>query len=417
MQNKLKRFYLILALFSMLFANAHAQRNEIYSDRIASLQVMAGDDWQHMPVITLGGRVPVNIDFDDLTHEYHRYIYRLEHCEADWTVSEEIFTSDFCEGFNDGEAIADIEESLNTNTLYTHYHLQLPNEKCRIKLSGNYRLTVYDENYGDEEMFTACFMVVEPTVGVNISVTTNTDFTINNLHQQVAMEISYPRLNVTNPPQQIKTVVLQNGRWDDARMNVQPQYTMPDRLRWDHCRGFVFFAGNEYRKFELLDVNHTTMGIEHIGWDGSDYHAYPWTDEPRPNYTYDEDANGCYIIRNSDNYEINRTSDYIITHFRLQSEPLDGDVYINGWWTNDMFLPQYRMTYNDEAHMYEGTAFLKQGYYSYQYLLQKPDGTVTYVPSEGSFYQTENSYQAFVYYRGIGERTDRLVGYQHIHAR
>lgn len=410
----MKRFFIVLSIVSISIANAIAQRNEIFNERIASLQVMAGDDWQHMPVITLGGKVPINIDFDDLTHEYHRYVYRLEHCEADWTVSEEIFTSDYIDGFNDGEPIEDLEESLNTNTLYTHYHLQLPNERCRIKLSGNYKLSVYDENNDDEPMFAAYFMVVEPIVGVSLSVTTNTDLTINSEHQQVSMEIGYSRLNVTNPSQQIKTVVIQNGRWDDARINVAPQYTMPDGLRWDHCRGYIFEAGNEYRKFEMLDVNHTTMGLEHIGWDGSDYHAYPWTDEPRLNYVYDEDANGAFVIRNSDNYEINRTSDYLITHFRLKSEPLDGDVYINAWWTNDMMLPQYRMTYNEEQHLYEALLFLKQGYYSYQYLLQRPDGTITYVPSEGSFYQTENTYQAFVYYRGVGERTDRLVGYQQL---
>ena len=38
-----------------------------------------------------------------------------------------------------------------------------------------------------------------------------------------------------------------------------------------------------------------------------------------------------------------------------------------------------------------------------------PDGSFQPLPSEGSFYQTENKYQALVYYRGQGERTDRLV--------
>jgi hypothetical protein len=31
-----------------------AQRHEILDERIASLQVMAGDDWLNMPVISLG---------------------------------------------------------------------------------------------------------------------------------------------------------------------------------------------------------------------------------------------------------------------------------------------------------------------------------------------------------------------------
>jgi len=56
----------------------------------------------------------------------------------------------------------------------------------------------------------------------------------------------------------------------------------------------------------------------------------------------------------------------------------------------------------------------KLGYYSYQYLWMLPDGTIRTMPTEGDFYQTENSYQMLVYFRGQGERTDRLVGFQEI---
>ncbi len=54
---------------------------------------------------------------------------------------------------------------------------------------------------------------------------------------------------------------------------------------------------------------------------------------------------------------------------------------------------------------------MKLGYYSYQYLMVDTDGKPKMLPIEGSFYQTENSYQALVYYREQGGRTDRLVGY------
>jgi hypothetical protein len=151
---------LILTVFSVL--QISAQRNEIFSARIASLQVVAGDDWLSPPVINLGAETPMNIAFDDLTHEYHRYTYRIQHCEADWTPSEGIFASDYIDGFAEGNTIDNSEESVNTNVLYTHYSLQIPNERCSIKMSGNYQVTVFDENNNDEKMFTACFMVVEP---------------------------------------------------------------------------------------------------------------------------------------------------------------------------------------------------------------------------------------------------------------
>ena len=47
----------------------NAQRNEIFNSRIASLQVVAGDKWMQMPIVELGSQTPINISFDDLTHE------------------------------------------------------------------------------------------------------------------------------------------------------------------------------------------------------------------------------------------------------------------------------------------------------------------------------------------------------------
>ena len=156
------------------------------------------------------------------------------------------------------------------------------------------------------------------------------------------------------------------------------------------------------------------MGIETVGWDGTDYHAYVWTDEPRPSYVYDEDANGSFYIRNSDNIENNTTSEYQIVHFRLRAPQQTGEVYLHGNWTHHQLAPEYRMAYNRDTKCYEGSVLLKQGYYSYQYVVAKNQNEIKPVSSEGNFYQTENKYQALLYFRGPGERTDRLVGYQQV---
>lgn len=409
---------LLILLSLILVKNVSAQRNEIYDRGIASLKVVAGQQWLSLPIIKLGSHGPnerINISFDDLTHTYHRYVYRIEHCEADWTVSDQLFSSDYIEGFQDGNTIDDIVESINTNTLYTHYSLQIPNEQCSLKMSGNYKLTVYDENDGNRPMFTACFMVIEPAMGVALDVTTNTDIDINKAHQQVSMQVNYGGINVTDPMSQIKTVIMQNRRWDNAKVNPRPQYIMPDGLKWEHNRDLIFQAGNEYHKYEILDVDHPSMGIDRIIWDGNDYQVYPYVCTPRPNYLYDEDANGAFYIRNSDNIENDISSEYVYVHYTLKTpQRFAGDIYVNGAWTNDQFTPEYLMTYDEINKWYTATIRQKQGYYSYQYVLVDVNGVSQAVPSEGSFYQTENKYQALVYYRGHGERTDRLVGYQEV---
>ena len=407
--------FLIFMLYLWLSVAGRAQRNRILNPDIASLQVVAGNNWLSMPVIDLGEGVPVNIAFDDLTHEYRRYAYKVEHCNADWSTSGDLFVSDYIDGFNADNVIEHVEQSINTNMLYTHYRFQIPNERCKLKMSGNYRVTIYDANDDDKAVAECCFMVVEPRMGIKLSVDANTDKGINSRWQQVAMEVKYGGgLSVTDVQRQIYTVVMQNGRWDNAVVNAKPQFVMGDGLRWSHNAQLVFEAGNEYRKFEMLDVRQANMGVEKIDWDGEAYHAYLWPDEPRGSYVFDEDANGAFYIRNSDNRENNSTSEYVHVHFTLRSPRLEGDVFVNGVWTNDLLAAPYKMQYDEGAQCYRLSLLLKQGYYSYQYVWQQSNGQIATVPSEGSFYQTENRYQALVYYRKLGERADRLVGFAEI---
>lgn len=408
-------FFLFSCLMLLLFPfSAKAQRNKIYSDSIASLQVVMNDNWQEMPIIKLNTDDIINIDFDDFTHSYHRYAYKIEHCDADWSVSQGIFSSDYIEGFAENNVIEDFEESINTTNLYSHYHFQIPDDNVKLKISGNYKVTVYDMDNSNQPIFTACFMVVEPLMAIGLNVTTQTDIDTNLSHQQLSMVLNYGNLKVTDYLSQIKTVVLQNGRYDNAVYNTKPQFVKLDGLEWIHNSDLIFSGNNEYHKFEMLDVSHPTMGVENINWDGIYYNAYIWPNEPRPNYDYDESANGGFLIRNSDNRNISTTCDYLQVHFKLISPQADGDVYLNGNWTHDSFLQKYKMDYDQAGKFYYSTVLLKQGYYSYQYLVLHPDGTTAGVPSEGNFYQTKNKYQALIYYRDSNGRYDQLVGYKEI---
>jgi hypothetical protein len=400
---------LLLLLFCPLLVFA---RSIVSAPGIKTLQVVVNNDWQSPPVMNLRGDV-LHVSFDELSHDYHRYIYRLEHCEYDWTPSEQIFESDWLEGFNDNP-IEDYENSLNTTVLYTHYQLQIPNERCQLRMSGNYKLHIIDEE-SDEEVACAEFCVVEPLMNIGLSVTTNTDLDVNKRYQQVSMTVRYNSLKVTNPDEQVKTLVMQNGREDNSKCNVRPNYTTVDGLRWEHNRSLIFDGGNEYHKFEVLDVSHPTLGIDHIVWDGHHYQAYPFVDAPRRNYLYDEDANGAFYIRNSDNVENERTCDYVYVNYKLKpAQYYNGaTVVVNGQWATES-ADTYHMTYNENDQSYNAAILQKQGYYSYHYLLKDLDGTTHTLPEEGTFSETENRYQALVYYKGTGERTWRIVGYQQI---
>lgn len=407
MMNKRK---LILAL--LLCPMLTLAKNKVYTPNVKTLQAVVNDDWLSPPVMTLRGGV-LRVGFDELSHDYHRYFYRLEHCEYDWTSSEGIFESDWLEGFNDNP-IDEYENSLNTTVLYTHYQLQIPNERCRLRMSGNYRLHIIDEE-DDEEVACVEFRVVEELMSVGIGVSSNTDIDVNTSHQQVSMTVNYNSLKVTNPDEQIKVLVMQNGREDNMKQDVRPNYIIPEGLRWEHNRSLIFDGGNEYHKYEVLDVSHPTLGIDRITWDGEHYQVYPFACTPRRNYLYDEDANGAFYIRNSDNIENEHTCDYIYVNYKLQPARLynGSNIVIDGMWTTEQD-GTYVMTYEEDDNSYNACILQKQGYYSYQFLMKDLDGTTHTMPEEGSFAETENHYQAFVYYKGTGERTWRLVGYQQV---
>lgn len=395
----------------LLLATTLQAGNKIYSPMVKTLTTIVNNDWQNRPVMELGSRDVLHIGFDELSHDSHRYICHLTRCEADWSETTDVFESDWLQGFNDFP-LDDYQNSLNTTVNYTHYEFTIPNSQCMIRMSGNYRLSIFDEDNGHEKILDAEFYVVEPVVNIGLNLTTNTDIDVNKSHQQVSINLEYKDLNVIRPEDEIYTVVMQNWNEQTARLNPAPQYTYHQGLRWEHQRELIFDAGNEYHKFEVLDVSHPTMGIDRIGWDGKRYQAFPFTTTVRRNYLTDESANGAFYIRNSNRSEIAYTCDYVWINYTLEA-PYSGEIFLQGQWTNNADATAYQMQYDANSQCYIAQVMQKQGYYSYQYV--DKDGRTA--PTEGNFFQTRNKYQVLVYYKGLGDRTWRLVGYRGLVAR
>ena len=392
--------------------------NRIFSENISTLQTTIGNDWLSPPVVALqdlaSGKKRINISFDEMSHDYHRLVYRIERCEPDWTPSEELFESDWLQGFNNN-TIEDYKKSINTTFLFTNYQVRIPNDRCRLKMSGNYRLTVFDDDNPDDILLQADFMVVDNSAKLYLSASTNTDIDVNKCHQQLGMRLDYGTLRVNNPDEQLITVVRQNYREDNMRWNVEPNIVNGNGLVWQHNKQLIFDGGNEYRKHEVLDLSHPTMGIDHIEWDGEAFNVYPFTAEPRRNYSYDEGANGAFCIRNSDYVECEYTCDYAWTHYTLKTgQKLEGDIIIDGWWTTDNNRTAYTMDYDEEDKAYHLALLQKQGHYSYQFLQRMDDGTTEIPSCEGNFHETENTYQAYTYYKPQGGRTWLLAAYSEL---
>lgn len=414
---------LLLWLFAAVSIVGVAQRTQILSERLKTVRLAVDGDDSRLPILTLDRNQTLEVSFDDLTHEYTRYTYHIEHCGADWQPTEGLFESEYLVSANNEEVIETYEPSLNTTVLYNHYSFSLPNANMQPLLSGNYRLTISceDEAVEKQPVVHTYFSIVEPLVSISATVSDNTEIDLRNTHQQLALDINFAGLPIIDARKELKAVILQNRRWDNAKINPPATSATGNHLLWEHDRNLIFKAGNEYRKFELLSTRIAGLHVDNLRWYDPYYHASLLPDRPRNNYIYDEDQNGRNVVRtDGESSYYDTESDYVWVHFTLEQEKMnDQEVYLNGRWTYDSFAPDYRMTYNEASQAYEATLLLKQGYYSYQYLTVKKQhprlGETG--PVEGDFFQTENEYTVLIYYRAPSGRYDRLVGVGQLHSR
>lgn len=407
----MKQFITIFLLTALHFPLLKAQQNGIFVDNIKSLQVKPNGEWGEQPVMPLGGANYMEISFDDLQHNFVRYTYTITHCNADWKQSD-LIRSEYMDGFDDNR-IDEYDQSMNTEMEYNHYTFTLPNEDVKLLVSGNYIVNIFEDGE-DEPVARACFSVIEPHVGIAMELSGNTDIDTYASHQQLSFVINYSGFQTRNAIDELIPVVRQNNRWDNAVYNLKPTFMRVNEMVYEHNRNLIFEAGNEFRRFEILDRHVPTMRIDRMRYDGDYYHATVMTDEQRTAYLFDRDQNGRYWVRNGNNVDNDTESDYYYTHFRLEMPQIPGgDLYISGDMTNYSMTEDFKMEYNLLEHAYELVLPLKQGSYNYQYLFLRDGNTVAEAtPSEGSFHQTENEYSVYVYYRPFGTRYDKLVGFK-----
>jgi hypothetical protein len=404
----------LLALFASLLplAACVAQQTVVSNPHIATVTVRSTDSGTTLPVITLGSGDSIIVSFDELSHDYHRYTYSLEHCDAQWNTSD-LTSIDYIDGFASDNNIEQFSQSLNTMTDYTHYTFSLPNEQTAMRLSGNYRISVFDDDDRDTPVFTTCFRVVERQFSISAKMSSDTDIDRNAAHQQLTFSVGTGGVNLRHPEREITVQVLQNSRTDNMVELRQPTFIGSAELRYEHCRSLIFEAGNEFRRFETVYERQPGIGVSSVTYHAPFRHATLYTDTPRClNYIYDQDQNGAFTVRYDRADDNDTEADYMFVHFALQCDELpQGDLFVAGDMTNYAFDETTRMKYNSATRSYESTLFLKQGSYNYEYLF-RPSGkaALTTSPTEGNHYETENVYTVLLYYRPVGERYDRLAG-------
>ncbi len=418
----MKTHYIFCILITLLCCNAptflQAQNNtepyltRSFNDRYHTIQATVVGRDLFPPIIELGNSEQINISFDEFAEEVNYYQYSLIHCNADWRPSA-LSDLEYLDGFNTN-SINDYAYSNATFAHYVHYNLTLPNEDVQFKVSGNYVLQVYPENEPDNIVLQVCFSIYEKQILVAPSVSSRTDIDYNRSHQQVSVVLNTKDYNIQNPYNEVKISILQNGERSNEVMITRPMSALGNQITFAHNRNMIFEAGNEFRRFEMVNNRYAGLGVSNIYYFAPYYQVVLTPSLPRvnSNYIYDRTQFGRFVIRQSGAEDNETEADYYAVHFTLETEEMTGGrVYIDGELTHHLRTPYTEMVYNQTEERYEKTLLLKQGSYNFQYVFM-PDGSnrATPGPIEGNFYETVNEYLVKAYYRPIGSRYDRIIG-------
>ena len=391
-----------------LFAQTHTH---VYNEQIRTLRV-------EREVLMLDDLTPLHISFDEISHDVHFYTYTVQSLEFKGDkleVNNAILSSEYLQGFPTKD-ITNFEHSMNTSREYTHYWFDFPNEDMTLTKSGNYRLTIYEDGNPDNKVADVDFCVVEPLVKIDTYVRANTDIEFNGRFQQLDIEINTTALDLRDP-NEVRLVVTQNNRIDNAVGVDKPTFIEPNRLRYINNKALIFEGGNEYHHFDAFSCFYAGTGIDRVYHELGDYHALLFTDEiTQGQYIHQFDSDGRFVVNAERTNDSDTEAEYMWVYWTLPMDKpfFDGSLYVGGEiFGNELGLPN-RMQYDTEAKVYWLTALVKQGGYDYQYWFcgKGSQNKTTTQRVDGSYWQTENEYAVYVYWRPFGARYDRLVGVQ-----
>ncbi|HNW77042.1 MAG TPA: DUF5103 domain-containing protein [Bacteroidales bacterium] len=395
--------------------------NRTYNQSIHSIVLHKEGFDMSAPVLQLNSTGTLLLSFDVLGEEQPDFRFTIRHCEADWSTTPELLPSAYISGLFEDD-IVEQATSFNTTTLYTHYSLTFPSRNMQPRLSGNYLLIVYADDPAQPD-FTCRFMVTEPSsVSIQGAVTQSDRLEERFTHQQLNFKVDMDGFPLMDPKREVKVVVLQNDRWDNALYVGNPRFVRGSELDYSYDENNSFGGGNEFRTLDMKSLRTQSMRIRRIEWNGAyDVRMLEDVNRSTKNYVTEPDINGRMLIKSDDNVKNSDVeADYARVHFSFPGGPPESGkrIYLLGALTNWNMGVNNEMVYNPVSRKYEGTLWLKQGFYNYIYVTKEdgnPAGDAAF--TEGNHWETENQYMVLVYLHELGGLYDRLISLGEINSR
>ncbi|MFN8208652.1 MAG: DUF5103 domain-containing protein [Bacteroidales bacterium] len=362
-----------------------------------------------LPLVNQQEQQQLLLSFDELSQVREEYSWEIIHCNQNW-MPDDLAVQEFLDGFPDYE-VSDAQPSFNTTASYWSYQVVIPGPDIRWQCSGNFVVRVFLSGYPDSTLFTRRFMVSEGRSGITVrQLPLVGEEAVTSQQLEVQADIREAGIG---EEETVNLVVLQNYRWKfvhRSRMSTRG-------------RGFLtslpgapmtFEGGNEFLNVDLKNLKYVSGEISNIFYKYPFYRvlARPDPYDPYKGYRFANDLDGKYLIQCDGTNSSRTDADYAEVHFSVPvSFPFEGDIFISGDFSLNSFDPAYKMSYDTLRGTYEISLLIKQGFYTYEYILTDKTGHRSYTQLGGSYAETQNEYLILLYYADKQRGYDRLTGY------
>ena len=419
----IRAFFLFIVLSNKLQLFAQRLPDETYFSSIKSVKFTRLGDQLSYPVIALNSSEQLELHFDDMDAGVKNYYYTFVLCNADWSPAQ-LSQFDYLKGYAQVR-ITTYRNSSMSFKRYTHYQAILPDRNAVPTKSGNYLLKIFLNGDTSKLAFTRRFLVTDGRMNVSTQILLPSSQQYFQTHHRLQIQLDTRNFDIRYPQQQLKIVVLQNNRWDNALKLSTPTFVRQDILQFSNETEMMMPAGKEFRWLNLRSFRLLGDRIKRQENTDSTYNLFVKEDLPRlpRQYFYYRDLNGLFINETTEKINPFWNADYARVHFSFRppnNQPyVHGELIIMGELTNYGKDRDAIMQFNQEKGSYEGELLLKQGYYDYQYAIRSfSNGKIEINSSqtEQNTWETENNYTILVYYKQLGGRYDELIAVRQINS-
>lgn len=388
--------------------------DSIYIPNIRSARLFDVGNQLSLPVINLQSGDQVELHFDDLDGDVKYYYYTYQQCNSDWTPVN-VGRFDYLKGYTQIR-INTYRRSSIAFTRYTHYQALIPDKNMFPVKSGNYILKVFLDGDTSRMAFTKRLMVLDGKTTIAAKITQPFTPDLFRTHQRLQFTVDVKNLETYNAAQQVKVVILQNFRWDNARRGIMPSFVRGSVLDYNSPDKAVFEGGKEWRWLDIRDFRLQSDRVLKADYNKTSTDIFLRPDAPLASqrYIYYADFNGMYSMEATRGINPYWEADYATVNFSFippgGAPYANKDLYLYGQLTNYNLTDSLKLVFDPAKGAYGTHFFLKQGYYDYTYMVVDRDNSSNRFQVDGDYFETENLYTILVYYKSFVGRYEELVG-------